>query len=234
MTGAPEVVEPSTEVPGGWEFLHSLPKKKCKEEERQLIIILFDHVSKAHAHVSSAAACVSLLGKITDPHTFDAVVKAMAHPMVQINVLERYLSPVQDLRPTTTMEAQQEKISKMLLLRLDAACLAGEPKNSPTWLLVAVVWLRLKRKYMNSSVAKDACMMFNISAKHLSKILSGKNCAGGGEREKEGRIGKPWPKRMQEKEEVFEITYYTKIQMTAVQATAVTKRDNGTRQRVKD
>ena len=61
VTGAPEVVEPSTEVPGGWEFLHSLPKKKCKEEERQMIITLFDHVSKAHAHMSSAAACVSWL-----------------------------------------------------------------------------------------------------------------------------------------------------------------------------
>ena len=124
MTGAPEVVEPSTEVPGGWKFLCCLPKKKHKEEERQLIITLFDHVSKAHAHVSSAAACASLLGKITDPHTFDAVVKAMAHPIVQINMLERYRSPVQDLRLTTTMEAQQEKIFKILLPISDAACLA--------------------------------------------------------------------------------------------------------------
>ena len=123
VTGAPEVVEPSTEVPGGWEFLASLPKK-CKEEW-QMIITLFDHVSEAHTHMSSAAAaCVSSLGKITDPHTFDGVVKAVAHPMVQINIPERYLSPVQDPRPMTTTDQQQEKIFKMLLLRSDAACLS--------------------------------------------------------------------------------------------------------------
>ena len=70
---------------------------------------------------------------------FDAVVWAMAHPMVQINVPERYLSPVQDPRLTTTVEAQQEKITKMLLPQSDVACLAHEVRNSPTQLLVAVV-----------------------------------------------------------------------------------------------
>ena len=80
-----------------------------------MIIKLFDHVSKAHTHASSMAACVSSLGKITDPHTFNAVVWSMSHPMVQINVPERYLSPVHDLRLTMTAEAQQEKITKMLL-----------------------------------------------------------------------------------------------------------------------
>ena len=181
VTGAPKVVESSTEVPEGWKFLYSLPKKKHKEEERQMIITLFDHVSEAHAHMSWAAACVSLLGKIMDPHTFDAVVKTVACTMVQINIPERYLSPVQDPRPMTTTDQQQEKISKMLLLRLDAACLSWEPKNSPTWLLVVVVLLRLKRKYMNSSMAIDACKMFNISVKTLSKVLLGKKYAGGSE-----------------------------------------------------
>ena len=80
-----------------------------------MIITLFDHVSKVYAHAHSMAVCVSLLGKITDPHMFDAVVQAMAHPMVQINMPERYLSPVQDLRLTMTVEVQQEKITKMLL-----------------------------------------------------------------------------------------------------------------------
>ena len=73
VTGAPEVVEPNTEVPGGWEFLHSLPEQKQKEEEWQMIITLFDHVSEAHAHASSTTAYVSALGKIMDPQTFDCV-----------------------------------------------------------------------------------------------------------------------------------------------------------------
>ena len=117
VTGTPEVVEQSTEVPSRWEFLHSLPEWKRKEEEQQMIITLFDHVSKAHAHASSTAACVSSLGKITNPQTFNTVLRVVAHPMVQINL-------VQDLKLTTTAEVQQEKIGKMLLPQSNAACLA--------------------------------------------------------------------------------------------------------------
>ena len=51
-----------------------------------MIITLFDHVSEAHAHASFVAACVSSLGKIIDPHTFDAVLRALARPMVQSGV----------------------------------------------------------------------------------------------------------------------------------------------------
>ena len=32
---------------------------------------------------------------------------------------------------------------------------------------------------MKSEIAKDACAMFNVSAKHLSKIMLGKKYAGG-------------------------------------------------------
>ena len=32
VMGAPEVMEPSTEVPGGWEFLHSLLKRSVKKK----------------------------------------------------------------------------------------------------------------------------------------------------------------------------------------------------------
>ena len=56
----------------------------------------FDHLSEAHAHMSSFAANMSSLAKICDPETFDMVLKAAARPMIQMNVLEHYLSLVQD------------------------------------------------------------------------------------------------------------------------------------------
>ena len=79
------------------------------------------------------------------------------------------------------------------------ACLACEVRNSPTQLLVAVVWLRLKRKFMKSSMAKEVYMKFNMSAKHLSKILSGKKYAGGGEKKRKAETETPGPKEHKKK-----------------------------------
>ena len=73
------------------------------------------------------------------------------------------------------------------MIRSDTACLACEVRNSPTCLLVAAIWLRLKRKYMKSGMAKDACTMFDVSVKHLSKILLGKKYAGGGNKKNRDR-----------------------------------------------
>ena len=83
-TGSIAVTEPASDIPEGWEFLRSLPEKNRKHEEHQLIISTFDHISEAMAHASTVAANISALGKITDPQTFDLVLRAAARPLVQI------------------------------------------------------------------------------------------------------------------------------------------------------
>ena len=87
------VVEPATDVPEGWTFLRQLPEKVQKMEVQELIMSCFDHLSEVHAHMSSFTANISLLAKITNPETFDMVMKAAARPMIQVNFLEHYLSP---------------------------------------------------------------------------------------------------------------------------------------------
>ena len=72
------VTEPVTEVPVGWTFLRQLPKKVQKTEVWELIVTCFDHLSEAHAHMLSFAANMSSLAKITDPETFNMVMKAAA------------------------------------------------------------------------------------------------------------------------------------------------------------
>ena len=47
-------------------------------------------------HTSSFAANMSSLVKICDPETYDMVPKVTARPMIQVNIPEHYLSPVQD------------------------------------------------------------------------------------------------------------------------------------------
>ena len=109
------VTEPATEVPEGWTFIRQLPKKVQKTEVQELIVMCFNHLSEAHAHMSSFAANMLSLAKITNPETFDMVMKAAARLMIQINVLEHYLSPVQDPPLKMTAEERLSQLEKVLL-----------------------------------------------------------------------------------------------------------------------
>ena len=70
------------------------------------------HLSEAHAHMSLFVANISSLAKITDPETFDMVMKAVARLMIQVNVPECYLSLVQDPPPKTTAEECLSRLEK--------------------------------------------------------------------------------------------------------------------------
>ena len=155
-----DVAEPATDVPDGWTFLRQLPKKVQKTEVQELIMSSFDHLSEAHAHMSSFVANISLLAKITDPETIDMVMKAAARPMIQVNVLEHYLSPVQDPPPKTTAEERLSRLEKVTLPR--PASLTQEPWYGPTRLLASAVWLHLKCKFFNGGTAKEACTTFEV------------------------------------------------------------------------
>ena len=98
------VTELAIEVPEGWIFLRQLPKKVWKMEVQELIVTCFNHLLEEHPHMSSFVANMSSLDKIANPETFDMVMKAAARLMIQINVLEHYLSPVQDPPPKMTVE----------------------------------------------------------------------------------------------------------------------------------
>ena len=139
-----DVTKPSIEIPEGWTFLRQLPKKKRKAEVWEMIISCFDHLSEAHTHMSTFAANMSLLAKICDLETYDMVLKATARPMIQVNIPEHYLSPVQDPLPKTTAEERLVCLKKVLLPQVNAACLVKEPRFGPTRLLTATIWLQLK------------------------------------------------------------------------------------------
>ena len=171
------MTEPVTDVPEGWTFLRQLPEKVWKTEVWELIMTCFDHLSEVHAHMSLFMANMLLLAKITNPKTFDMVMKAAAQPMIQINIPEHYLSLVQDPPPKTTAEECLSQLEKVILPW--PSSLTQEPWYRPTRLLAAAVWLHLKCKFFNSSTAKEACTMFEVQAKQLSKLLSGKVYLGG-------------------------------------------------------
>ena len=97
--------------------------------------------------------------------------------MIHINVPEHYLSLVQDPPLKTTAEECLSWLEKVLLPW--PSSLAQEPQYGPTKLLAAVVWLHLKCKFFNGGTTKEACTTFEVQAKQLSKLLSGKVYLGG-------------------------------------------------------
>ena len=154
--------EPLIEIPEGWTFLRQLPEKKRKAKVWEMIILCFDHLSEAHAHMSTFVANMSSLVKICDLETYDMVLKVTARPMIQVNVPEHYLSSVQDPPPNTTAEERLVHLKKVLLPWANMACLAKEPRFGPTKLLAATIWLQLKQKFFNSGTAKEACTTFEV------------------------------------------------------------------------
>ena len=90
------VTEPLIEIPEVWTFLRQLPEKKRKAKVQEMIILCFEHLSEAHTHISTFVANMSSLAKICDPETYNMVLKVTARLMIQVNIPEHYLSPVQD------------------------------------------------------------------------------------------------------------------------------------------
>ena len=88
-----------------------------------MIILCFDHLSEAHTHMSTFTANMSLLVKICDLETYDMVLKVTARLMIQVNIPEHYLSPVQDPPLKTTVEERLVHLEKVLLPQMNAACL---------------------------------------------------------------------------------------------------------------
>ena len=91
-----DIMEPMTEIPEGWTFIRQLYEKIRKAEVWEMIVMCFDYLSEVHAHMSSFAANMSSLAKICDPKMYDMVLRVTARPMIQVNIPEHYLSPVQD------------------------------------------------------------------------------------------------------------------------------------------
>ena len=138
--------ELATDVPEGWTFLRQLPKKVWKMEVQELIMTCFDHLSEAHAHMSLFMAHISSLAKITNPETFDMVMKAAAGPMIQINV-PRVL-PESGPRSTPKDHSRRMPVLAGKSPPHPGPCLSHRNHGTgPTRLLAAAVWLHLKCKF---------------------------------------------------------------------------------------
>ena len=179
MAGGIEVVDPPEELPSDQEFIQQLPEWTRQAEEMAFIIDIFNHTAQAHEHLSEVCANVIALTKVTDKATLLSVINRAVHPLVQLNIPEGFLNPIEDKKAKMTKEEKKEKVWKTVLPIPNTPCLAHEPQNGPTRILAAAIWLKMSKKYFNEGTAKEACERFDVHAKQLSRVLTGKKYLGG-------------------------------------------------------
>ena len=166
--------DPDGDIPMCREVLSMLPlEKKLSRPAVEHIISLMDDVSAAHGYMSTALAHLSSLGKLIDPETFHPVLCACIRPIVQLNILERYLELLKDSDADTSWDAMTKKLAKDLLPRVDTVALMREPDNRPTRLLCTVLWLKLSHLFLNQGTQRQVGEIFDVQAKWLSKLLTG-------------------------------------------------------------
>ena len=170
---------PPKELPSGQEFLRQLPEWARQAEEKAFIIEIFNHAAQAHEHLSEVCANISTLTKVMDKATLMSVINGAVRPLIQLNIPEGFLNPIEDKKAKTTEEEKREKIQKMVLPVPNATCLKHELRNGLTCILTAAVWLKMSKKYFNEGMAKEACKHFDVRAKQLSRVLTGKKYLGG-------------------------------------------------------
>ena len=159
------------------------------------IIDIFNHAGQAHQHLAEVCANMAALAKVTDKMTLMTVINGEVQPLVQLNVPEGFLNPLEDRRAPSSEEEKREKVKKTVLPVPDATCLKHEQCNGPTRILTTAVWLKLSRKYFNEGTAKEACERFLVRAKQLSRVLTGRKYLGGTQARKRKTTDEPPAKR---------------------------------------
>ena len=137
----------------------------------------FNHLSEVHAHMSSFTANISLIGQDHRPrdlrHGHEGSGKtddSGQHPGAL---------PESGPRSTPKDHSRRTPFPAGKSHPPGPTSLTQEPQYGPPRLLAAAVWLHLKCKFFNGGTAKEACTMFEVRAKQLSKLLLGKVYLGG-------------------------------------------------------
>ena len=125
-------------------------------------------------HISVAMANLSVLAKLVDVETFKMILRASAFPLVQLNIDEGMPDPTKEKPTPSNKETCEEKTRKTILPNEANARFRREPANSATCLLMAAVYLKLKKQMFNEGTQVESATKFNVKSKALGQILSGK------------------------------------------------------------
>ena len=147
--------DPEEDIPTGVETAKQVPKEKMKPAILEHCITLFDNVSAATGYMSAVCANLSSIAKIADEATFRKNLAVSVWPLVQLNILPGILSPLEDRKVNTRRKKEITQLKGTLLPCHDAPALHQESDNSPIWLLLAVLHLKLNQQFFSEGTQVD-------------------------------------------------------------------------------
>ena len=162
--------DPEEDLPTGDQVDKMLLQGQSKVVSKHCIT-LFDSLSVATHHISVAMANLFALAKLVDVETFKMILRASAHPLVQINIDEGMLDPTKEKPTPSNKETHEEKLKKTLLPDEMNARFCREPANSATHLLTAAVYLKLKKHVFNEGTQVEAATKFNVKSKAVGHLV---------------------------------------------------------------
>ena len=108
-----------------------------------------------------------------------SILAASIRPLVQLNIPTGILNPLEDKKAETGRTKEMIQLKKAVLPCHNTQALWWEADNSPTWLLLAVLHLKLNWCFFNEGTQIDVQTRFKVHPKQLSKLLSGHKYYGG-------------------------------------------------------
>ena len=156
--------DPDDDSPTGEDIIRMLPQAQS-QEVREEYINLFENLSTATHHISVAMANLSALAKKVDTQTFRIILRASAQPLVQININEETLDPARDKPVKSRQESHNEKLKQDILPDATNTRFNGEPANSSTHLLMAAIYLKLKKYLFNEGTQTETSTKFKVKLK---------------------------------------------------------------------
>ena len=175
-------MNPEEDTPSGEEVLRQIPKEKTKPAIQAHCVTLFNNISTVTGYMSAVCVNLSLLIKITDEATFRVILAVSVKPLVQLNIPPGILNPLEEKKVETGREKEMTQLKKALLPCHDTQTLHWEVDNSPTWLLLAVLHLKLNLHFFSKGMQVDIQNKFRVHPKQLSKLLSSHKYYGGTDR----------------------------------------------------
>ena len=143
---------PLEDAPEGEEVLTSIQgDTPLTESQHNLLRELFEDLEVAHEHTERACSVLAHLALSLTPPQMMATLKAVTHPLIQINTLKGFLDKVKTPRKMELPDDKGARVKITMTPNSNVECMLKEKDNSPTRLLAATLTYRLLCKFTDGT-----------------------------------------------------------------------------------
>ena len=175
-----EMMSPEDIMPGKIVSEQAEQKGPLTEEQRHLLVDLFDNLEVVHETSTQTCSIMARLSRSLNLSQLEPVLRASIRPLVQLNTLGGLFDeskPGQGQRELP--DDMRERV--WLTMRADPTLklLAKEQSNSPTWLLVAMFIYKILKKSCRGCIQQEIQEYFNMPPKQLTTCITSHKYLGG-------------------------------------------------------